>query len=269
MKYLIALDLEGVGGVVGEAYTGLVKESAGWYQARGQAVLEVNVVAKALFDEGAELVALWDNHGGGGNLDYSLLDGRIEVIKPDVSQIRQSFAKSYGFDAMYFIGYHAMEGTVGAVLSHTFNSNAVQYFKINGRLIGEIGVDKFMAGENGYAPVFFSGDDKACAEAKAEIPGIVTYETKKGLSRNSAILKDNGELLPALYEMARLAARVKLKPERLQFPLSFEVRYTRMEDAEKGIRKGEALGVKCGYACDAHTVLYELENLEQFDKVRR
>ena len=82
MKYLIALDLEGVGGVVGVPYSGLKKESDGWYQARAQAVLEVNAVARALFDTGAELVALWDNHGGGGNLDYSLLDERIELVFP-------------------------------------------------------------------------------------------------------------------------------------------------------------------------------------------
>jgi D-amino peptidase len=35
--------------------------------------------------------------------------------------------------------------------------------------------------------VFLSGDDKACAEAKALIPDIVTVETKKGLGVELAL----------------------------------------------------------------------------------
>ncbi len=268
MKYLIALDLEGVGGVVGVPYSGLKKESEGWYQARAQAVLEVNTVAKALFDTGASLVALWDNHGGGNNLDYSLLDERIELIVPDKSKIRQAFGQIYGFDAMYFLGYHAMEGTLGAVLAHTFNSSEIQYMKINGKLVGEIEIDKYYAGENGYAPVFFAGDDKACLEAQNAIPGIVTVETKKGISRNKAILRDNDSLLTELYEKAKLAAKIQTKPEKLAFPLAFEVRYTRMETAEKAFEEALGDGVVSCYQGDAHTVLFVVENIVQFDSVR-
>ena len=268
MKYLIALDLEGVGGVVGEPYSGLKKESEGWYQARAQAILEVNAVAKALFDTGAELVALWDNHGGGGNLDYSLLDERILLITPDKSKVRQGFAEDYGFDAMYFLGYHAMEGTVGAVLAHTFNSSEIQYFKINGKLVGEIEIDKLYAGENGYAPVFFAGDDKACLEARSVIPGIVTVETKEGISRNKAIIRDNASLLSEIYEKAKLAAKIKTEPEKFAFPFAFEVRYTRMETAEAALLEAREDGVVCFYQGDAHTVLFVIENIQQFDSVR-
>ena len=268
MKYLIALDLEGVGGVVGVPYSGLKKESDGWYQARSQAILEVNTVASALFDTGATLVALWDNHGGGNNLDYSLLDERIELITPDRSKVRQAFGKEYGFDAMYYLGYHAMEGTIGAVLAHTFNSNEIQYMKINGELVGEIKIDKCYAGESGYAPVFFAGDDKACLEARLAIPGIVCVETKRGISRNKAILRDNDSLLPELYEKAKAAANVRTAPEKFTFPLNFEVRYTRMETAEKAREEALAEGVEASYYGDAHTVLFVTKTLKEFDSVR-
>lgn len=268
MKYLIALDLEGVGGVVGVPYSGLKKDSEAWYQARAQAVLEVNAVAKALFDTGASLVALWDNHGGGGNLDYSLLDERIELVVPDKTKIRQAFGKDYGFDAMFFLGYHAMEGTIGAVLAHTFNSNEIQYMKINGKLVGEIEIDKCYAGENGYAPVFFAGDDKACLEAHAAIPGIVTVETKKGLSRNKAIFKDNESLLSEIYEKAKLATKAETEVQKFRFPLAFEVRYTRMETAEKALHEALSDGVVASYQGDAHTVLFVVENIRQFDAIR-
>jgi len=265
MKYLIALDLEGVGGVVGVPYSGLTKESEAWYQAREQAVLEVNCVARALFDTGAELVALWDNHGGGENLDYSQLDERIKLVLRDKSKLRQTFTEDYGFDAMYFIGYHAMEGTIGAVLAHSWNSSKFQYFKINGKPAGEIVMDKYFAAENGYAPVFFAGDDKACLEAREAVPGIITVETKKGISRNKAIFRPNDELLPKLYEKAKLAAKLTPEPEKLLFPIRLEVRYTRMEDAEKALEAGLAMGIRCRYENDAHTVIYRLENINQLD----
>lgn len=34
---------------------------------------------RALFDEGADEVIVWDNHGSGVNLDYDLLDARCRI----------------------------------------------------------------------------------------------------------------------------------------------------------------------------------------------
>ena len=58
---------------------------------RRQAVLEINVAAEVLFAIGAETVALWDNHGGGGNIESAELDARITMIKP--KEYWQSFAE--------------------------------------------------------------------------------------------------------------------------------------------------------------------------------
>ena len=118
--------------------------------ARRQAVLEINVAAEVLFAIGAETVALWDNHGGGGNIESAELDARITMIKP--KEYWQSFAEGAKgffaentFDCVCFFGYHAMEGTLGGVLTHTMNSTAVQFYKLNGRYIGEIDIDSAIA----------------------------------------------------------------------------------------------------------------------------
>ena len=68
-RVLFALDLEGVNNVVGEPYVGLSRSSEQGQIAIRQAVLEVNAAADALFAAGVETVGLWDNHGGGGNID--------------------------------------------------------------------------------------------------------------------------------------------------------------------------------------------------------
>ena len=91
-RILLALDLEGVNNVVGEPYTGLSQGSDAWEVARHQAVKEINAAAEVLFEMGARKVGLWDNHGGGGNVDPSELDSRIILIKHDNSLPRMDFA---------------------------------------------------------------------------------------------------------------------------------------------------------------------------------
>ena len=68
-QYLVAVDLEGIHGVVGTPYEGLVFGSQEYEKAVENAIDEVNAVVKGLFEGGANLVAVWDNHGGKKNLD--------------------------------------------------------------------------------------------------------------------------------------------------------------------------------------------------------
>ena len=67
MEYLIAVDLEGIHGIVGEVNKTLTA-SKDYPDACYAAALEINAVARALFDSGATKVAVWDNHGGGNNI---------------------------------------------------------------------------------------------------------------------------------------------------------------------------------------------------------
>ena len=144
-RVLLALDLEGVNNVAGDPYIGLTRDTEGWRVAKEQAVLEVNAAAKALFDAGALKVGLWDNHGGGNNIDPTALDPRITLIPYEIGlEKRMSFADGE-YDCICFFGYHAMEGTLGGVLAHTINSKIVQYYKLNGQYIGEVDMDAYIA----------------------------------------------------------------------------------------------------------------------------
>ena len=156
-RVLFALDLEGVNNVVGEPYMGLARETEQWYVAIEQAVSEVNSAAKALFDIGVEKVGLWDNHGGGNNVDPAMLDDRIILIPNEAP--RMKFADGE-YDCICFFGYHAMEGTLGGVLAHTMNSKAVQYYRLNGRYIGEVDMDAYIAADKGIPSIFFAGGNQ-------------------------------------------------------------------------------------------------------------
>jgi D-amino peptidase len=271
-RVLLALDLEGVNNVAGEPYIGLVRDSAQWFVAKEQAVLEINSAAQALFEAGAEKVGLWDNHGGGNNIDPSALDPRITLIPYDHGlTARMSFADGE-YDCICFFGYHAMEGTLGGVLAHTINSKMVQYYKLNGSYIGEVDMDAYIAASKGMPSRFYAGGNIACEQAKRAVGQIVTVETKKELSRNEAIFRNNEELLAQIGQKIVEAVKTEACPRTLNFPSVMEKSFKRTEDAAKYLADLRSLGMDSKHpddeilGKDAHTVVSTIYNIDDLIK---
>ncbi len=268
-RVLICLDLEGVNNVAGVPYEGLAAGSEAWEVARHQAALEVNAAAEALFDSGVEYVALWDNHGAGNNVDPAEFDPRIDFIKLKHGEYRDYYFRN-DYDGAVFMGYHAMEGTLGGILAHTFNSKAIQYYKINGRYVGEFDMDSYLAAGVGVKTLFFAGDDITCSQAKAAIPHVTTVATKKALSRNEAIYRDNGELIAEIKEKVKESLTLPHEIKELTYPTTIEVSYKRTEDAVRGIEFRRERGIECGYlpdeimGYDAHTVVVTVNSFDEF-----
>lgn len=269
-KVLFLLDLEGVNLVVGQPYEGLVRDCEQWQIARAQATKEVNAAAQALFAVGVEVVALWDNHGAGKNIDVSLLDKRIRYLDVNTALPRMSFAANGAFDAVCFFGYHAMEGTLGGVLAHTMSSKTVQHYKLNGVYIGEVDIDAAIAASYGMPTRFFAAGDIACRQASRVIPDVVSVVTKKELARNKAVFRDNEALLAEIQEKIVLAVRTPGTRHTLSFPLSFEKSFKRVEDAAKYFERLRAAGIAADYLDDevllkdAHTVVSTVNDMDEF-----
>ena len=269
-RVLIALDLEGVNNVVGEPYSGLKVGTAEWEKARRQAAFEINEAADALFAAGARRVAVWDNHGGGPNLDPADIDTRVELLAPDKALPRMYFADE--FDCVCYFGYHAMEGTLGGVLAHTMNSAMLQYYKLDGKYIGEIDMDSYIAASHGMPARFFAGGDLSCQQAKRSIGDIVTVQTKTELGRNKAIFRDNEELLSEIRTRIVEAVSNEVAPISLDFPVVMEKSFKRMEDAARYFSKLEGFGITPAYledeilGWDAHTVFATASNMDEFIK---
>jgi D-amino peptidase len=270
-RFLFALDLEGVNNVVGNPYAGL--SSADDYEvAKNQAALEINAAAEALFEIGAEKVDLWDNHGGGGNLKQEQLDSRVRLLSVEKAAPRMDFAEGE-YDCICFFGYHTMEGTLGGVLAHTMNSKAHQYYKINGKYIGEVDIDSAIAAEHSMPSIFFVGGDLTCKQAEASVPHIVTVVTKKELSRNEAIFRNNDELFADIKEKICVAATKEATYNRLSFPFVFEKSFKRTEDAKWHFEKYRDLSLDVDYLTDnimgkdAHTLVININTLDEFLKV--
>ena len=270
-RILFALDLEGVNFTVGEPYSGLGQQSSAWEKARRQAALEVNAAAEALFAAGVEEVALWDNHAGGHNVDPADLDKRITLLDPDLSLPRMYFAEGK-YDCICFFGYHAMEGTLGGVLAHTMSSKDVQFYKLNGKYIGEVDMDAYIAAAHGMPSVLFVGGDIACKQALRTAPGIQTVVTKRELSRNAAEFRDNEALFADIRESVVKAVNVEAQVKTLAFPAVFEKSFKRVEDAAKYLERQKGNNIEANYPTDdilgfdAHTVVSNVNSMWEFIK---
>jgi D-amino peptidase len=203
MKFMIAVDCDGVACVVGEPGRAL-SDSRDMVFAREQATRETDAAARALFDAGAEKVAVWDNHGSGTNLVFDRLDRRCDVL------LGAGFSRRFplldeSYSGVLMIGYHAMEGTPNAVLAHTYSPWVYKEIRVNGRPVGEIALDAAVAGELGVPLLFVSSDDKACAEARSFMPWVKTVTTKIGYGRTCAQSKHPAVVEEEIYKSVQLA----------------------------------------------------------------
>ena len=267
-RYLLAVDLEGIHGIFGDPYEGL-NGSADYKKAVPNAVKEINTVVAALFDSGAELVAVWDNHGANENIDFSDLDPRVTEINARNDTWRFDFAENYAFDRVIFLGYHAMEGNPRGILAHTYSSVCIQYVKLDGVYMSEFNVDSLICADYGIAPVLVASDDVCLEEMKAVAPEVLTVMTKRALGRNRGTEIPEEEVLRDLCERTVAAAgRAEFSPiEKMPSPAHLEIRYTRAERAAERIEFARGLGIPAEYGADSHVLHFEITKANQIPKL--
>lgn len=200
-KVYIFCDMEGCTGVTGS------EQIMGSRSDEGKRAMEgdINACVTGCFAAGAAEVVVRDGHGGGINVDPARIDPRAKLIQGPTPGVRNKDLD--GAEAVILLGYHAMSLTPGGVLAHSYSSASIQRMRLNGREVGEIGIDAAIAGEHGIPVVMVSGDDKTCAEAKAWIPGVVACQTKTGTGWQSADVLPEAESRARIARMAEDAVR--------------------------------------------------------------
>lgn len=231
-KYYVSVDLEGVACVAGTYGKGLAAGTSNYNFACQQGTREANAAAKALFDEGAQEVYVWDCHGTGINLDYDKLDKRCRIVMGAGSRKRfPGIDESFG--GIVFIGYHAFD-VPDATLAHVYSSSTFQHQKINGKFVGEMQIDAAIAGKYGVPPIFAASDNICVLQAKESFKNIVTVETKKAIAWNSCISKHPVLCCEEIYAGVKKAVKnsENMLPYTIPEPFEYEVRYKRIEYAQ-------------------------------------
>lgn len=243
MNIFVMVDMEGISGI--NCSEQVMPGTQSYEEGRMMIVSDVTACVEGAILGGATRIVVRDAHYRAQNFKWLDLPAQAEyIIGPVGGQRMPTFEE---FDALILLGYHAMAGTEKAILEHTWSSREIQNLFINGVKTGEIGLDAAIAAEYGKPVILVTGDDKACAEARAFIPGVVTAQVKTGyglyggklLSRAASqalIRKKTAEAVSKIDVITPLAAhspvtlRVEVT-ERTAMPSPVEKPYCRIIDS--------------------------------------
>ena len=190
MKLLIAADMEGITGVTRIEQTQSTHPE--YQRFRRLMTADVNAAIKGAAEtiekSGAAVadILVADGHAAATNILIEELDPRAHLNSGSPSPFAMLQGIDSGVDAVFFIGYHARMGTAKAVLDHTWSSANVFNVWLNGKLVGEVGLNSAVCGHFGASVILVSGDQAVSAEAQEFIPGIETAIVKIAAGRHSA-----------------------------------------------------------------------------------
>lgn len=234
-RIFVQTDIEGCAGIVSHADQSY---STGRYndQAKRLATAELNAAIEGFLEAGVEDVLVSDGHGSGGiwfedlHPAARLIHGRPSAPRSVVTPIVDEY------EAMAIVGQHAMAGVPTSNQNHTQSSTEIDWIKLNGAFIGEIAQGALFRGAAGMPLIFLSGEEDACKEAEALVPGIVTANVKKGLSRNAAISLAAQAARDLIRRQAKLAVeqhrRSPLQPVVWPGPYVLEKRFFQTDRAD-------------------------------------
>jgi D-amino peptidase len=119
------------------------------------------------------------------------------------------------FDAVLFIGYHAKAGSTRGFFAHTGDSN-VKDLEIDGRSVGESGMNAVMAAWYGVPVVLITGDDVAVEQYKEQSPSVKSVIVKRAINTRAGELRGLDEVHQEIEQAAReaVAAAHKVPPQR-------------------------------------------------------
>lgn len=234
MKILIAADMEGISGVT--HWDQVTTTHPEYARFRKIMTADVNAAIRGAAQAGAEEIVVTDGHASGTNILIEELDARARLNAGNGSPFSMVQGIDATVDGALFVGYHARSGSLNAILNHTW-SGSVQDVTLNGRGVGEIGLNAAVCGHFGVPVLMISGDQTACGEARDLLGSIETAVVKQAVGKMSA------ECLPlelsqrliceaAARAVGRLRAGETFTPFRTAEPVQVVVEFQLPEMAE-------------------------------------
>jgi D-amino peptidase len=262
LKLFISADMEGVAGVVRDEQT----DPAGrdYPLARRLMTLEVNAAIEGALAAGVQEIVVSDGHWSGTNLLPEELHPAAELLSGYPRRLYMAEGMGPGFDAAFFVGYHAAAGTRDAVLDHSgADPRLVGEVRLNGTRQSEGSLNGYLCGYFDCPVALFTGDAAAVSEMhgfRLEVEGVVV---KESLAQQAA-----RSLHPEIArQRIRTGARRAFErldnivPLRLDGRVELQVDFLRTAMADScervpGVRRVGARSV--AYAGDDYVQIYKL-----------
>jgi D-amino peptidase len=247
IKIYIHTDMEGVTSI--DSFEMIQRDGARYRKCCELLMEDINAAVDGAFAGGAHHVTVLDSHGGGNNFIPELLDPRAKIDTRPNKKWWATMDETYS--GTFFIGAHAMAGTINGFLDHTQNSTTIHDYILNGRRVGELAQWALVAGNWGIPMLMVSGDEAACVEARQFFHPLETAVVKRGIGRNRAECVEAEEARARIREAARKAVSLvgQAKPFVPSKPMEIIVRYNRADYCDnvakrEGVERLDARSVR-------------------------
>jgi D-amino peptidase len=184
VKVYISVDMEGVAGVNHPAPTG--RADSRYPDAVALMVGEANAAIEGAFDGGATEVLVNDSHGSMYNLRPAELDRRARVLQGQKAwSMVEGAGPDRGLGIALFVGYHARAGHPRGTIAHTYSGRPTAS-RLNGRLVGETGINAAVLGQWRVPVGLVTGDDALAEEVADWLPWAERVVVKEAAGGSSA-----------------------------------------------------------------------------------
>jgi D-amino peptidase len=229
MNVLISVDMEGISGVVTGDHTSSKHKEYGRF--RKLMTAEANAAIEGALAGGATRVVVNDSHAGMTNILIEELNPAAELISGSPKPFGMMQGIGPDVDVVFFVGYHGASGTGAAVLEHTWSGRLVEA-RLNGRMVGETGLNAALAGAYGAPVVLVTGDTAVAEEARALLGEIETVAVKEGVTRTAARCLHPEVACERIRQAAGRALKVSVSPFVLPPPITVRVVFQRASHAD-------------------------------------
>ncbi len=226
MKVFISADMEGASGITSTKQCS-PKETTEYERGRKFLTGDVNAAVRGALAAGANEVLVNDSHGPMTNILIEELQEGARLISGSNKPLLQMQGVDGGFDAAFFVAYHAREGSGVGLLNHTIMGSVVQEIRCNGEAVGETAINAGIAGALDVPVVLLTGDAEVAREARGRIPGIETVTVKDSFDRHASNCIPPAETKGMIEEAAKkaLTGSPRVEPLKVDLPVVFEVTF--------------------------------------------
>jgi D-amino peptidase len=211
VRIYISVDMEGISGVNSDNQTAATGAEYG--RARKLMVEDANAAIRGAFEGGATEVVVNDSHGSQRNLLPEDLDPRARLISHSFKRYGMMEGLDETFDAVIFVGYHAKAESPRGVFAHT-GSGVLRDLRINGRSVGEGGMNAMLAAWYGVPVVMVTGDDVAVEQQKETAPGARGVVVKRAINTRAVELRPLADTRREIQSVAKESVASVTKPAR-------------------------------------------------------
>jgi D-amino peptidase len=229
MNVLISVDMEGISGVVTSDHTSSSHKE--YERFRKLMTAEANAAIEGALAGGADQIVVNDSHARKANILIEELNPVVELISGSPKPFGMMQGIGPDLDAVFFVGYHAASGTGTAVLEHTWSGHVVE-LRLNGRVVGETGLNAALAGAYEAPVILVTGDRALTEEARALLGEIETVAVKDGVMPSAARCLHPEVAHKRIRQAAERALRLAVLPFVVPPPITLQVVFQRAIHAD-------------------------------------